>query len=380
MQVLVLGGGLVGSAIARNLSRDESLAITVADFSREVCKVLKEQYGLHSIQLDVSDEQALTKAVKQVDLVVGAVPGSLGYAMLETVIRAEKDIVDISFFPEDPLTLHQLALDHGVTAVVDAGLAPGLSNLVLGRYQREYDPLDHFACYVGGLPKLRKWPFEYQSVFSPADVIEEYIRPVRMKIGGQLVTREALSDRELIDLPRIGTLEASNTDGLRTLLSTVQVPNMLEKTLRYPGHSERMRLLRDTGFFSPDPLDIKGHPIAPLDVTSRLLFQAWQPEEDGHDLAVMRVILSGLLDGRHISTTIDLFDEYDPVTDTTAMARTTGYTCAAVVRLVMSGGYHDPGIRPLEYMGEDKEVYRQLLKDLAEWGITLNFTQSVEGD
>jgi saccharopine dehydrogenase-like NADP-dependent oxidoreductase len=201
-----------------------------------------------------------------------------------------------------------------------------------------------------------------------------------MKIGGQLVTREALSDRELIDLPRIGTLEASNTDGLRTLLSTIQVPNMLEKTLRYPGHSERMRLLRDTGFFSPEPLDIKGHPVAPLDVTSRLLFQAWQPEEDGHDLAVMRVILSGLLDGRHITTTIDLFDEYDPVTDTTAMARTTGYTCAAVVRLLMSGAYHDPGIRPLEYLGTDKEVYRQLLKDLAEWGINLNIAQSVEGD
>jgi saccharopine dehydrogenase-like NADP-dependent oxidoreductase len=380
MQVLVLGGGLVGSAIARNLSRDESLAITVADYSPEVCKALTAHYGLQSIQLDASDKRALTKAVKDVDLVVGAVPGALGFAMLETVIRAEKDIVDISFFPEGPLALHQLALDHGVTAVVDAGLAPGLSNLVLGRYQREYDPLDHFACYVGGLPALRKWPFEYQSVFSPADVIEEYIRPVRMKIGGQLVTREALSDRELIDLPRIGTLEASNTDGLRTLLSTVQVPNMLEKTLRYPGHSERMRLLRDTGFFSPEPLDIKGHPVAPLDVTSRLLFQAWQPEEDGHDLAVMRVILSGLLDGRHITTTIDLFDEYDPVTETTAMARTTGYTCAAVVRLVMSGVYHDPGIRPLEYLGADKKVYRQLLKDLAEWGITLNIAQSVEGD
>jgi saccharopine dehydrogenase-like NADP-dependent oxidoreductase len=156
MQVLVLGGGLVGSAIARNLSRVENLAITVADYSQEVCKALTDQYGLHSIQLDASDKRTLTKAVSDVDLVVGAIPGSLGFAMLETVIRAEKDIVDISFFPEDPLTLHQLAVDHGVTAVVDAGLAPGLSNLVLGRYQREYDPLDHFACYVGGLPTLRK--------------------------------------------------------------------------------------------------------------------------------------------------------------------------------------------------------------------------------
>jgi saccharopine dehydrogenase-like NADP-dependent oxidoreductase len=380
MQVLVLGGGLVGSAIARNLSRDESLTITVADYSPKVCQSLKEQFGLSTTQLNVSDTKALTGAVRNSDLVIGAVPGSLGFAMLQTVIRAKKDIVDISFFPEDPLTLHQLAVDHGVTAVVDAGVAPGLSNLVLGRYQREYDPLDYFACYVGGLPKLRKWPFEYQSVFSPADVIEIYTRPVRMKIGGQLVTREALTERELIDLPRIGTLEAANTDGLRTLLSTVQVPNMLEKTLRYPGHFERMQLLRDTGFFSSESLDIEGHPVAPLDVTSELLFQTWQPEENGYDLTVMRIILSGLLDGRHITTTMDMFDEYDQVTDTTSMARTTGYTCAAVARLLMAVTYRNPGIRPLEYLGEDKEVYRLLLKDLAEWGIAFNITQTAAED
>lgn len=378
MQVLVLGGGLVGSAIARNLSRDESLNIIVADYSPEVCRRLKEQYGFDTTQLDVSDTKALSDAVKNVDLVIGAVPGSLGYALLETVIRAKKDIVDISFFPEDPLILHQLAVDHGVTAVVDAGVAPGLSNLFIGRYQREYDPLDYFACYVGGLPKLRKWPFEYQSVFSPADVIEIYTRPVRMKIGGQLVTREALTERELIELPRVGSLEAANTDGLRTLLSTVQVPNMLEKTLRYPGHFERMQLLRDTGFFSSVSLEIKGHPVAPLDITSKLLFQAWRPEEEGHDLTVMRIILSGLLDRRHITTTIDMYDEYDPVTETTSMARTTGYTCAAVARLLMAGSYRDPGIRPLEYLGEDKEVYRLLLKDLAEWGILFSISQTAD--
>ena len=382
-RVLVLGGGLVGSAIARGLSRATSRGlsraegpqVTVADSSPRVRADLAERYGLATADLDVADEQALTRAAREVDLVVGAVPGFLGYRMLETVIRAGRNVVDISFFPEDPLTLHQLAVEKNVTAVVDAGLAPGLSNLVLGRYHQEYDPLDSFVCYVGGLPRVRKWPFEYHSVFSPQDVIEEYTRPARMKVGGQLVTRPALSDLELVDLPRIGTLEAFNTDGLRTLLATVPVPDMREKTLRYPGHAERMRLLRDTGFFRREPLDIDGRQVAPIEVTSRLLFSAWQPEGEGQDLAVMRVSISGRLQGRRITTIVDLYDEYDAATRTTAMARTTGGTCAAVARLVLDGGYSEPGIRPLEYLGADKGVYRRLLKDLAGWGIKLGIRQ-----
>ena len=385
--MLILGGGLVGSAIARNLaglipgvpSAVKGLVVWVADADPRVRAALSENFGLATIDLDVTDQDALTRESQQADLVVGAVPGFLGYQMLETVIRAGRDVVDISFMPEDALTLHDLAVKNGVTAVVDAGLAPGLSNLILGRYQEEYDPLERFVCYVGGLPQVRRWPFEYQSVFSPIDVIEEYTRPVRMKVGGQLVIREALSELEQVDLPQVGSLEAFNTDGLRTLLETMHVPDMLEKTLRYPGHAERMRLLRDTGFFGREPLDIDGQPVAPIDVTSRLLFEAWRPGDAaaGADLVVMRLVVSGQLQGRPTDTTVDLFHVHDAATATTAMASTTGYTCAAVARQLLAGDYRDPGIRPLEYLGADKQVYRQVLRDLAQSGITLSIHQAL---
>ncbi|MEE9161583.1 MAG: saccharopine dehydrogenase C-terminal domain-containing protein, partial [Candidatus Neomarinimicrobiota bacterium] len=153
----------------------------------------------------------------------------------------------------------------------------------------------------------------------------------------------------------------------------------LEKTLRYPGHAERMRLLRDTGFFGREPLDIDGHPVAPIDVTSRLLFEAWRPGEDaaGDDLVVMRLEVSGQLQGRPTVTTVDLYHVYDAATATTAMAATTGYTCAAVARQLLAGDYQDPGIRPLEYLGADKQVYRQVLRDLAQRGITLSIHQAL---
>ncbi|MCH7496641.1 MAG: saccharopine dehydrogenase NADP-binding domain-containing protein [Candidatus Marinimicrobia bacterium] len=385
-QVLVLGGGLVGGVIARNLAApfgdandgNEAVDVVVADANPQVRAALTKNYGLTTSELDITDAEALTRAVQAADVVVGAVPGSLGYRMLETVIRAGRNVVDISFTPEDPLTLDDLAVEHGVTAVVDAGLAPGLSNLVLGRYQQEYDPLERFVCYVGGLPKVRRWPFEYLSVFSPIDVIEEYTRPVRLKVGGRVVQREALSDIEQVILPHVGSLEAFNTDGLRTLLSTVPVPDMLEKTLRYPGHAERMRMLRDTGFFSREPLDVDGHAVAPIEVSSRLLFESWRPGpgDEGHDLVVMRVELTGQLRGRLLVTTVDLYRAYDPLTETTAMAATTGYTCAAVARVLLAGDYADPGIRPLEYLGADKGVYQRVLHDLARQGVSLNIKQT----
>lgn len=374
-RILVLGGGLVGQAIARDLSADGGLEVVVADRDAGVRNALSAKYGILTIDLDITDAVALTGALQEADLVIGAVPGHVGYGLLETVIKAGRDVVDISFFPEDPFSLDDLAREKGVTAVVDAGLAPGLGNLVLGRYHRDYDRVDAFNCYVGGLPLEPTGPFKYQSVFSPSDVIEEYTRPARFRVAGRIVTRAALSGLEELDLPHVGRLEAFNTDGLRTLLHTMTIPHMVEKTLRYPGHAEQMRTLRDAGFFSQEPVEIGGRPVAPLDMTSHLLFQAWQPRGDGRDLVVMRVRIAGELEGRELITTLDLYDEYDRETGTTAMARTTGYTCAAAARLVSQGIYREPGIRPLEYVGAEPQPYDHMINNLLQRGITFEIHQ-----
>src|SRR5690606_37773182 len=116
--------------------------------------------------------------LKPFDMVVTAVPGFMGFAILKQVIEAGKNVVDISFSPEDTLQLDALAKEKNITAIVDCGVAPGMSNLVLGRYNEEMT-VSNFECYVGGLPKIRKKPFEYKAPFSPVDVIEEYTRPAR---------------------------------------------------------------------------------------------------------------------------------------------------------------------------------------------------------
>jgi lysine 6-dehydrogenase len=365
-KVVVLGAGIVGSAMAIDLSRQyEVLSV---DISPETLESLAAEHGIQTRQMDLSDTQAVKKVVQESDLVIGAVPGYMGYETLKAVIEAGKDVVDISFFAEDPFSLHDLALAQGVTAITDCGVAPGMGNIILG-YHNAHMQVEDYRCYVGGLPVIREWPFEYKAVFSPIDVIEEYIRPARYVQHGQVVVREALSEAELMPFEGVGTLEAWNSDGLRTLIRTMQIPNMIEKTLRYPGTIEYLRVLREIGLFSYDPVEVDGRPIRPVDVAAKLLFPRWKMKPGDEDITVMKIIISGSENGQTKTVIYDLFDRYEADTGTISMARTTGYTATAAASLVLSGAFQRKGICPPETLGEDEDNFRAILAYLAERGV-----------
>ncbi|MGH7507209.1 MAG: saccharopine dehydrogenase family protein [Longimicrobiales bacterium] len=368
-EIVLLGAGRVGHAIARDLAGDGRFQVTVADAS---AGALERLHGVEHVRLeraDLGDAGALRPLVEPADLVVGAVPGPMGFATLRRVLEAGKHVVDISFFEEDAFALDAIARDNGCIAIVDCGVAPGCSNLILGHLAERLDAVERFWCAVGGLPVERHWPFEYKAPFSPIDVIAEYTRPARFRRGDREVTMPALSEIELIDLPGAGTLEAFNTDGLRTLLHTLPVPDMVEKTLRYPGHAERMRVFRETGFFSEEATEVHGASVRPLGLTARLLFDAWRYSEGEEDLTVMRVEVDGVRDGRSVRHRYDLLDRYEPVSGISSMARTTGYTCTAAVRLLEAGLYDRAGITPPEYLGRQDGCFDFMMARLAERGV-----------
>jgi lysine 6-dehydrogenase len=321
------------------------------------------------LEAELRESASFLPAIADWDLVISAVPGFMGFAVLQAVIEAGKNVVDISFSPEDPFRLDELARSRGVTAVVDCGVAPGLCNIIAGYVYGRLERTERYLCYVGGLPRVRKRPYEYKAVFSPVDVLEEYIRPARWMEHGQQVTRPALSDVELIDLLEIGTLEAFNTDGLRTLLRTLHIPSMREKTLRYPGHAALMRVFRESGFFGTQPVEVEGQRVRPIALTARLLFDQWRLGKGERDLTVMQVLLEGWQGAQHLRYTYSLLDRYDEQTQTTAMARTTGYTCAIVARQVLDGLFTRQGICPPEFVGQTKGCYENLLAELARRGI-----------
>lgn len=373
-RIVVLGAGRVGHAIALDLARDPSLEVTAVDVDAERGRHFPADSGVRFLLADLSDPRAVGEVVADFDVVVGAVPGWMGYRTLRTAIEAGKDVVDISFFEEDPFTLDAPARERGVTAVVDCGVAPGLGNLVFGKLERELDRIDRFVCMVGGIPENPTPPWNYRAPYSPPDVIEVYTRPARVVRGGEVVTLPALSEPETIEFPGIGPLEAFNTDGLRTLLRNGAVREMAEKTLRYPGHRDQVALLASSGFFDEERV-VNGIAVRPRDLTSALLAEQWHQGDADYDVTVMRLVAEGVREGDGVRVTWDLCDRFDRERGISSMARTTGYPCAAVARLLARGELAVPGIVTPERIGADPDACAAVLADLEERDIAFEVTE-----
>lgn len=369
MNILVLGCGLVGRPMALDLAKEKLFKVTVADLNKQSLDKIPNDLPIKKLVTDFADNEKLKTLLKDFDIVLSAVPGFMGFNTLKEIIKAGKNVVDIAFFPEDPFELDALAKQNSVTAVVDCGVAPGMSNLLAGYVDSVLEKLETILIYVGGLPVVREYPFEYKAGFSPIDVIEEYIRPARYIENGKMVVRPALSDPEYITFPEVGTLEAFNSDGLRTLAVTMKAPNMKEKTLRYPGHIEKMQVLREAGFFSKDEIEINGTKIKPIDFTSKLLFPLWELKPRDKEFTVMKVIIEGEKDKKKYRYTYNLLDRHNERTNVHSMARTTGYTATMVLRLLAKGLFEVKGICPPEYIGQKADCVDFILSGLKERGI-----------
>ena len=376
-KIIVLGAGMVGSAIAIDLAKKHKVMLT--DRSQHVLDKVKEKCDeLTTLMLDVTDTSTLKSTLTTYDLVVCAVPGFLGFNTLKAIIEAEKNVIDISFFPENSLDLDALAKQKNVTAIVDCGVAPGMDNIILG-YHNEKLKLTDFECLVGGLPKVKKWPFCYKAPFSPMDVIEEYTRPARYVENSHVVVKEALTDCEYIEFDKVGTLESFNSDGLRSIIFTMpHIKNMKEKTLRYPGHVEYVKVLKESGFFNTETIEVNGQKISPLDFTSKVLFNEWKLGETEAELTVMRVTVKGInLQGKEETVVYNLYDEYNPTTKTSSMARTTGYTATAAANMFLEGLFKEKGVFPPELVGKHEACFNYFIKYLEERGVTYTKSSSI---
>ena len=368
MKIAVLGAGMVGRAIALDMATEyevSSFDLSAASLG----ELNRRNKKIQTLQTDLLAFDNYPVFLAPFDMVVTAVPGFMGYKTLEAVIKAGKDTVDISFFPENALLLDQLAKEKNITVITDCGVAPGVSNFIIGRYNEEMK-VKKFACYVGGLPKQRKPPFQYKAPFSPVDVIEEYTRPARLVEAGKIVTRPALSERELMTFEKVGDLEAFNTDGLRSLIFTMgHIPEMKEKTLRYPGHLDLIIALQQAGFFDTTPINVKGISISPLAFTSELLVREWTLDPGEEEFTIMKVIVEGEKDGVFKKVIFDLYDEYNQESALSSMSRTTGYTCTAAVNLIAKNLFAEKGVFPPELVGSDKACFDFVISYLKQRGV-----------
>ena len=366
-KIIILGAGMVGKAMAIDLSKNHD--VTSADIDVYSLNYLASNYNIKTKVLDVTNENELISTIKPFDLVISAVPGFLGLQTITRVINCKKNLIDISFLPEDVSHLNSLAIQNNVTVIMDCGVAPGMPNIIAG-YHNEKMKIDNFEYMVGGLPKVRTFPFEYKAPFSPCDVVEEYTRPARYVENSKMIVKPAMSDTELLEFENVGTLEAFNSDGLRSLIFTLSnIPNMKEKTLRFPGHITMIKALKAAGFLDHKPLTVKGKEVTPFDFTTEILFKAWKLGAEEPEFTIMRVIVQGEENGIKKEITYDLYDEYDAIEKISSMARTTGFTATAAANMVLNDVFSQKGVFPPELIGKKPECYTYIIDYLKKRNI-----------
>jgi saccharopine dehydrogenase-like NADP-dependent oxidoreductase len=375
MKVLIFGYGNIGSVATEDISKSLSpIQVVVADKSETRAKQVAEKIGkdnVSSIHLDVTNQSRLINAMKDCDLVMGFLPGKLGYHLTKACIKAGKDLVDVSYMPENPLALGDDAVKADVTIVPDCGLAPGISNILVGHAKAKLDKVQAVHIMVGGLPEKPVPPLGYVITWSPENLIDEYVRKARIVKEGKPIEVEALSGLEEVDFPDFRKLEAFYTDGLRTLPQTITgADDMWEKTLRYPGHAEKIKLLKNLGFFDEEQIDIEGASVSPRKLTVKLFEQTLRRPEV-KDVVALKVEVAGVKNGRHTRYVYHLLDYYDEKRRITAMARTTAYTASIVAQMLLKKALKEKGVVPTENIGMNDALFRLFLDELEKRGVRI---------
>jgi len=373
VQIIVLGCGNIGSVAAGDLAVSlPSARIVVADMSKKraeeaVSKI--NRANVSPMQTDASNRQQLVNVLKRFDLAIGTLPGSMGFQACEASVAAKVDMVDVSYMPEDIMTLDKDALKANVCVVPDCGMSPGLGNILIGHAVSPLDRVEQVHILNGGLPEKPVPPLDYVITWSVKDLIDMYSRKVTIVKEGKMTLVEALSGLEEPTFPGVGKLEAFYTDGLRTLLHTVKkAGEMWEKTLRYPGHVEKIKLLKTLGFFDAEPVEIGNVSVSPRDLSARLLERKLKMPEVP-DIVAMIVRVSGLKNGRRVTCTYKLLDRYDKKRRVTAMARTTAYTTSIVAQLLAKGDVEEKGVVPPEKLGMNEGFFEKFLNEMKKRGI-----------
>jgi len=373
LKVIVLGSGKIGSVMGLDFSK-RGAEITLSDIDISRAKKAADAINAESVRFDTSDHGSMVKTLKEYDLVLGALPGDYGFDALKAVVDSRKNMVDVSFTPEDPTALSETAKKAGVTIVPDCGVAPGLSNMLVGYGSSKLDRVEEAKIMVGGIPEKEVPPLGYTVTWSADGLIDEYIRDVSIIKDGKMTQVPALSGLENIEFPGVGTLESFYTDGLRTLVQSFpETKNLYEKTLRYPGHVEKVKLLRELGFFGEEPVTVLGAEVMPKLVSARI-FEKSLTMPDVGDLLAMMIEVSGVKAGEKKGFRYHVLEYHDHESGVSAMARTTAYTASIVAGILVDGGIKMKGVIPMERLGADHRFVDKVFKEHGKRDIEIKET------
>jgi lysine 6-dehydrogenase len=372
MRCLVLGGGAQGSAAAFDLLRTDGVEhVVLADkHVSDPPPFLRAHVGgrLALLSLDATRTDEVLEAMRGQHAVLCALPYFFGYEMAELAVSAGAHYCDLggnTEIVERQRTLDGAAKGRGVSVIPDCGLAPGMVNILAQAGIDQLDEVRWVQAFVGGLPQHPKPPLNYQVVYSLEGVLDYYTTPSIVLENGEIREKEALSDVERVEFPApVGELEAFHTaGGISTLPYRYRgsIPRMQYKTLRYPGHAEIMRSIRELGLLSLEPARVDGCDVVPR----QLFIEVVRPlleNPEGEDLVALRVEVLGLVNRRERTIRYQLIDFYDRENGLTAMMRTTGFSLALTAVMQVDGRIREKGVRTPDECVPPDEYIREMSK------------------
>ncbi|KPK95942.1 hypothetical protein AMJ80_02810 [bacterium SM23_31] len=380
----VLGAGLMGSIMPKDIFEYEPrvLGVTLIDNNESALRDVYNETGndrLEIRKLDLNDTAAAVSLLRGHDAAISALPHELGLSALEAAVGAKVSVVDlVGVEPEKRMALHKKAEDAGIVIIPGCGVAPGISNMCVGRGVELLDETQKAVIYVGGIPKKKEPPLNYQTVYTLGSVFKAYVRKARIIQDGKEAEVEPLSGLEHVDFNEpIGRLEAFYTDGLASLILTMKgkISHFLaEKTLRYPGHTEKIKFLKACGMLDEEPETVNSYKVKPVDFLIKRLSPLLKLSPEG-DFLIMRIIVEGTKNGKQQTHTFELIDEYDPATRYTSMARTTSFPALCVARMITGGIIKQKGVRFPEQIFSTG-LFPEFLSALKKYNIQISHSVS----
>lgn len=356
MKILVLGAGRMGYGAAYDLAHSPAVeAVSVADVDFHIAQAAADQIGGNKItphQLDVNDYNAAVKLMIGHDAAISCVTYFYNAQLAHAAIEAKVNFCDLG--GNNDVVAAELALDEqaksaDINIIPDCGLAPGMVSVLAAHGAARFDSLDSLRIRVGGLPQHPKPPLNYQMVFSVEGLINEYIEPARVIRNGDISTVDSMTEIEALDFPPFGELEAFQTSGgTSTLPDTFfgRIKDLDYKTIRYPGHCEKFKLLLDLGLASSEAIDVDGAMVKPRRVLGEMLYQHLPSGEP--DLVLIRLEFCGVIDLIQQTLRFDIIDRYDDKTGLSAMMRTTAFPASIIAQMMAAGETTRKGAVPQE--------------------------------
>jgi len=388
MKIMVLGVGMMGTAAAKDLVKSDSISevVLASKFKRDLENAASKikSTKISTTLVDATDAVSLSKLLRRenVDVVINALPHGVSFYALQTEVNERVNVVDLAF-EDEYMALDKVARENDIIVVPGCGVAPGLSNMLVGYAASKLEEARMVKIMVGGLPQKPKPPLEYRIVFNLESVWQEYTEKVRIVRNGKVVEVEALSGLEEIFIPGIGELECFYTDGLASLIFTYKeieplrnVEEMCEKTIRYPGHAQKIKTLIECGLLDTEPIEIKSVKISPREFLTKLLTPKLQLREE-KDLTVMKIKIVGKTGGENVEYIYDLIDYYDEKEKITSMARTTAYTASIIAQLIGQKKLKEKGLISPEEIGLNQVIFQTVLNELAKRNIKIEETITI---